>query len=103
MTKYFYTIIISDKDPKINGLDYEYINSIFTLVDENYIKVGNEVIEFTYLMYQIDKCTEYDITDLMLEDNKPIVNYYHQTIFENIFCLDKENIKEQIELILEEI
>lgn len=103
MDNYYYTIIISNENPNITSLEYYYIKSDFTLIDDSHISIDNKLYEFTYLMYTKDINVIYQSKDILLENNIPVVNMFHQTTVENIFCLDRSNIEEQINIILEEI
>jgi hypothetical protein len=99
---YNYLVIITLQEVKpIENMDILYLNNPFIFIDENHIKVNDEIIEFEYLIYS--NKIDVNFTDesmLLMENNIPVTNFFYQTTKENIYYITEENLEEKINEII---
>lgn len=96
-----YSIIIISNIPIENKFNNSLLinNNNLSIIDENTLKVNNELIYFDYLILNIN--IENSL-NLMKDNNKYVTNCFHQTSIDNIFAIGEsssssKDIKFQLE------
>ena len=101
----FYTLLIVTKGnytPNEN-LDCLVIHDDFCFIDDKHIQVNNIIYEFNYLIFSDDvNFTFSNGAFMILENNKPIVNFERLTSVEGLYYCKPEEIAEIVQELEEE-